>query len=339
VITESGVGISQDSRFVFHLVERLSKHRSSQALTSELIKLLGEFPPVEDLSIYEVVENKIKRVPNNDEQGDMLIRRCNEPEARNTQWPDSELIMDAYNRNQPICTNNAIGTPSFIYPIRSEIGPYRAIVVHLNEHSGEFLELLEQIAMVYRNLLMILDPMERDSLTGLLNRLSFNRDMEKFISHANQAATDECNWVAIMDIDRFKVINDTFGHLYGDEVLLHFAQLMRNTFRYTDFLFRFGGEEFIAVMSYTNDAGVRLALERFRSRVEQFRFPGDRHITVSIGYSQIFPDKLFSTFIDEADNALYHAKEHGRNQVIGYASMAVDEQTDIADNNVTFFES
>jgi diguanylate cyclase (GGDEF)-like protein len=121
-----------------------------------------------------------------------------------------------------------------------------------------------------------------------------------------------------LDIDHFKRVNDTYGHLMGDEVLLRFAQNMQQHFRYTDFLFRFGGEEFIVLLTNTNAQGARQAFERFRSVISNFDFPSVGRVTVSIGYTRIEPGNLPTTLVDWSDRALYHAKEHGRDQVVAY---------------------
>jgi diguanylate cyclase (GGDEF)-like protein len=311
----------------YALAERLTAHRSSLALTEDLVEIIDRFACTRDSAVYEVIENKIKHSPRTNNQGHVLTRRHDQSDIRASEMQDNQLIMDAYHSSRPLRASNHHGTPCYVFPIRSEAGPFRILLAHLHDAEGP-LDLLEHVSRLYRNLLLILDPMERDTLTGLLNRHSFNRDMENFIGQAGQIPGEEQEqtWVAFIDIDHFKIINDTFGHLYGDEVLLHFAQLMRNCFRYTDFLFRYGGEEFVAVMSYTHAAGVALALERFRHTVEHYAFPGDRHITVSIGYSQIVPGKLLSTFVDEADAALYQAKQSGRNRILAYNGPLLEER-------------
>ena len=120
---------------------------------------------------------------------------------------------------------------------------------------------------------------------------------------------------AIFDIDHFKRINDSLGHLYGDEVLLIFTDLMRESFRFNDLLFRYGGEEFVAVLGETDLRTALLVLERFRTTVAQHKFPQINQVTVTIGVTQITPQLLPSTLIDRADKALYHGKNHGRDQV------------------------
>jgi GGDEF domain-containing protein len=119
------------------------------------------------------------------------------------------------------------------------------------------------ILRVYRNFQGLLDYSERDTLTGLLNRKTFD---ERFPAHRHPpappdaarraptaaAARGRCPavryWLGVIDIDHFKRVNDGFGHLIGDEVLLLLSRLMRSSFRFHDHLYRFGGEEFVALM-------------------------------------------------------------------------------------------
>ena len=127
----------------------------------------------------------------------------------------------------------------------------------------------------------------------------------------------------MLDLDHFKRVNDDFGHLYGDEILVHFANLMRTTFRSADQLYRFGGEEFVVIFGVEpRERGGEATLERFRRAVEAHRFPGVGKVTVSIGFARV-ADALTPApiLIDRADEALYYAKEHGRNRVCGWEAL------------------
>jgi diguanylate cyclase (GGDEF)-like protein len=128
-------------------------------------------------------------------------------------------------------------------------------------------------------------------------------------------AADEPSWLALVDIDRFKAINDGYGHLFGDEVLLLVSRLMQRTFRGADYLFRFGGEEFVIMLEHASQEGARIALERLRQAVELYEFPQVGRVTISIGNTQITEQDVPTTCIQRADAALYYAKEHGRNCV------------------------
>ena len=180
----------------------------------------------------------------------------------------------------------------------------------------------------YTNFLSLLDDNERDMLTGLLNRKTFDIRISKILTAfqnqenraTDKSATDEfC--LAALDIDHFKQVNDTFGHVYGDEVLLLFSNLMKQNFRDNDLLFRFGGEEFVVVLANTDIAHAHIALERFRSAVEKNEFPRIGQVTVSIGVALISSDEMPRTTLDHADQALYFAKQNGRNQIRAYEDL------------------
>jgi diguanylate cyclase (GGDEF)-like protein len=125
-------------------------------------------------------------------------------------------------------------------------------------------------------------------------------------------------------VDHFKRVNDQFGHLYGDEVLLLLARIMRQSFRQQDKLFRFGGEEFVVVLRAATEAEVHRALERFRRAVEDYNFPQIGRVTASIGYTMIKPEDTIPEIVGRADDALYVAKENGRNQLANYETLLAE---------------
>ncbi|MBC7952874.1 MAG: GGDEF domain-containing protein [Rhodospirillaceae bacterium] len=183
-------------------------------------------------------------------------------------------------------------------------------------------------AAVYRNYLAILRDSERDTLTGLKNRKTFDNNINRVIAQTRAAnpannerrqhEDDEHHWLGIVDIDHFKRVNDTHGHIFGDEVLLLFAALMRKVFRAEDQLFRFGGEEFVVVLAPTTAERARQAFERLRAAVEGFAFPQVGRVTASVGFVRIAPDDIPSKVVGQADEALYWGKRNGRNRVCWY---------------------
>ena len=213
------------------------------------------------------------------------------------------------------------------------------------------LDVILGIFQVYKNYLSLLDYSERDALTGLFNRKTFD---EQFARHAASAAlaqgtepgtpcADEQHgprqqWLAVVDIDHFKQVNDRFGHLYGDEVLILMANLLRSSFRSHDRIFRFGGEEFVVLLRNATLETARKAFERFRETVQTHTFPQVGHVSVSIGFvgtSTGSPVEI----LGQADQALYFAKEHGRNQVHYYDDLvaAGQLQTKMAHDDVELF--
>jgi len=186
-------------------------------------------------------------------------------------------------------------------------------------------DMVKGVLRILRNHLALLDYGEVDTLTGLLNRKTFESRFEKTLRRACALqATDEPSWLALVDIDRFKAINDGYGHLFGDEVLLLVSRLMQRTFRGADYLFRFGGEEFVIMLEHASPEGARIALERLRQAVELYEFPQVGRVTISIGNTQVTEQDVPTTCIQRADAALYYAKQHGRNCVWNFEHLVAN---------------
>jgi diguanylate cyclase (GGDEF)-like protein len=184
----------------------------------------------------------------------------------------------------------------------------------------------QTLLAVIANQLGLLDYSERDTLTGLLNRKSFDESFYKVASvltpmvpemqtERRQAPPASRYWLAVLDIDHFKLVNDRFGHLIGDEVLLLISQVMCSSFRYYDQLYRFGGEEFVVILRCPTEQEAMAAFDRFRYRVEHHLFPQVEHITVSIGFTDVRAADSPVAAVERADRAVYFAKHNGRNQV------------------------
>ena len=159
-----------------------------------------------------------------------------------------------------------------------------------------------------------------DGLTGLYNRRQFEISLEQ---EHNRSKRHLSNFsLAILDIDFFKKVNDTYGHQYGDYVLKTVADLMKQAFRKTDLLYRYGGEELVMIMPETNIEGAIIPVQRLRRMIEEYDFDYNNvkvKVTVSIGLTMNYQE--FNTPADmlkSADEALYKAKESGRNRVVLY---------------------
>ncbi|MBO9738361.1 GGDEF domain-containing protein [Xanthomonas axonopodis pv. begoniae] len=181
--------------------------------------------------------------------------------------------------------------------------------------------MLQGFARFFQNYRSLLDDAQRDALTGLRNRKTFDDVILRLFAGGADSVAEQGVWLGIVDIDHFKRVNDTFGHLYGDEVLLLVAQLMQRAFRQDDLLFRFGGEEFVIVLrGVDRDTAVHL-FERFRPAVAEHLFPQVGQVTLSTGIVALTHGRLISEMLDEADKALYWAKQHGRNRAAVYAEL------------------
>ena len=220
-----------------------------------------------------------------------------------------------------------------VFPIATE----RDVVGVLEIETRTSLDAQQQrmvmtILRIFRNFQGLLDYGERDSLTGLLNRKTFDESFMKASATVAAPASDDpqgrrandaagSHWLGVIDIDHFKRVNDTFGHLIGDEVLLLLSRLMRGTLRFHDRLYRFAGEEFVVLLRCRGDESAALAFERLRGNVERYAFPQVERVTVSIGFSEVTSGDTPSGAFERADKAVYYAKAHGRNQVQCHAAL------------------
>lgn len=217
------------------------------------------------------------------------------------------------------------GPVGCVLPVQGGAGVLGLIEITLDaEMDREAASLLSGMLRIYRSHLAALDYGDKDELTGLANRRTFEDQFRRFVqaeARRNGSRRIDDSWssqahLGVADIDFFKQINDRFGHPYGDEVLVLFSGLMRDTFRESDKLFRFGGEEFLILMSNCALDDALIAFERFRAAVEAFNFPQVGQVTVSIGVTSLRLHDTGSAAFGRADQALYVAKRSGRNRVL-----------------------
>ncbi|MNQ56342.1 Response regulator PleD [compost metagenome] len=154
-----------------------------------------------------------------------------------------------------------------------------------------------------------------DQLTELLNRRGFDLLANQAIQEARRNPSPLC--ALLLDLDNFKDLNDSHGHLAGDEVLRGFANKLRDNLRQSDIICRWGGEEFILLLKDTSPEQARLLAEKIRQQTAQgsFSYKGaSLHITTSIGLAELHPDDSLSELLARTDRALYRAKQSGRNR-------------------------
>lgn len=152
-----------------------------------------------------------------------------------------------------------------------------------------------------------------DPLTSLFNRRKFEAlldyEIERDRRYQNGLSLIFC------DIDRFKLINDEHGHDIGDEVLKTFSLKMKSSVRSTDIIARWGGEEFVLIITHTTSDQTAAMAEKLRETIAKHDFPEVHWVTASFGVTHLNADDTRSTLISRADEALYLAKENGRNRV------------------------
>ncbi len=267
----------------------------------------------------------------------------NGPFLRNAYLPDHRychpierdpLLNRCRKERSAVLDHQENGSHRIVFPVIRLDAPIYLVDLSLsNEFSAQQRVTLMGLIEYFGNHIALLDYGEADTLTGLASRKTFDKHLFELLGKAasddllsgpesrRRGTPDSSHWLAVCDIDHFKQVNDNFGHLIGDEVLIMLAQEMRQSFRFDDQLFRFGGEEFIALLQPTEAQYALATLERFRTNVEKQLFSRVGHITVSIGFSALMPNDTPTDVIDRADEALYFAKRHGRNRVDCYEKL------------------
>jgi diguanylate cyclase (GGDEF)-like protein len=326
--------MSNDGFEQLSAVVGLSQQKDGLALTQAMIRSLGDLSPGTDVTVLEVYGRR--SLADVADLSRISIRRFDITGQRlHDEDGCRDDLLDVIRRLQPVemaCGPNAGGR--IIIPLWGDIGPLRLVSLRGVDADPWVRAKVMQVVEIYGNLIRMMDSRERDALTGLLNRQTFAALFE-LAKNRIDASVGHFLALAVLDIDHFKRINDTYGHLFGDEVLIHFSRLMERSFRYTDDLFRFGGEEFVVSLTTDSADSTRCALDRFRKRVQEYDFPGVGRVTVSIGFVSCSGSTLPTTLIDQADRALYHAKENGRNRVVDFAEL--QDQADSQSGAIDLF--
>ncbi|SHG18279.1 periplasmic/7TM domain sensor diguanylate cyclase [Marinomonas polaris DSM 16579] len=153
-----------------------------------------------------------------------------------------------------------------------------------------------------------------DNLTTLFNRRKLEELIQAEIDKGYHVDNSFC--LSILDIDHFKEVNDKYGHQRGDSVLVEIASVLKDSLRITDYVGRYGGEEFIIIFPESSIEDVKLIIEGVRLKIAQYDFEGIEHKTASFGLTAFKAGDTIEAVVKRADNALYEAKESGRNRVV-----------------------
>lgn len=272
--------------------------------------------------------------------GELILRIFSGPtimESAVTLWPE---FLEELRNDGKLLTRAIQGRNCGARILQSsELGTDQMILAYdvSQADRGDHAEEVACLARMYGNQIKLLDYSELDTLTRLLNRKTFDETFDRLLTASSMDVPDDGfedrrngldegtpAWLCVVDIDHFKRVNDSFGHLFGDEVLLRMGELMRKTFRGGDRLFRFGGEEFVVILNAENEALAEVGFNRFRASVEKHEFPQVGKVTCSIGFTAVSTMDVPTDVVGRADEALYYAKEHGRNQVCCYERLVVE---------------
>ncbi|MDP2826140.1 MAG: GGDEF domain-containing protein [Sulfuritalea sp.] len=304
---------------IVSMIAALTDHRDLNLLEASLLKTVADLFAPDWAVIFHVGEDDVPQFSTSLRDG--VISQTDSPHAF------SELV-------------GSIGVTSF--PIMSRA---RKVLGYLLVQRSPALSIDEQSLMadlfrVYDNYLGVLRDSQIDRLTGLLNRRTFDEQLDRAlcaIRRTYRESADErlkrrvgegngCFFMGEIDIDHFKSINDRFGHLHGDEVLVLLARILQNSFRKTDLIYRFGGEEFVVIVYVDDLNDAELSFERLRRAIENHAFPQVGKVTVSIGVAEIRDTSIPVELLGRADQALYYAKTHDRNQVAFYEALVTAGQ-------------
>lgn len=239
----------------------------------------------------------------------LMGRGISRAHARINVGSNSIVIVDLGSTNGIFVNGTRVDRANLVAGDTVGLGP--EVLLRLDVSDGHFQEVLQDLY----------EGANLDGLTGVLNRRSFlNRVREEYAA-GKRHQLSSC--LALLDIDHFKTVNDTYGHPAGDAILVQIAQIFGAALRTEDVLGRYGGEEFIILLRHSDLTGACTVLERIRENVarQAFLVPtpgGDQTISVTVsgGLAELTPGGAgVDVVIQAADQALYEAKRGGRNQV------------------------
>lgn len=326
---------------VLESVIEITKQRDIDSLEYSFVATLAELVSPSSISINKLLDEEDTKSIEEVVRLDIMINKKGEYEYIWSEAPSllqsDENIEQCLNSGKHLIVEKDPQSISLLMPLGGGEKPLGLVTVCGGAGINASLDMLKAFVKIYENYLFILNESERDKLTSLFNRRTFDSKLERLLKFQENAQKktigsglvdnrrkllpDSTAWLVIIDIDHFKKVNDTYGHVCGDEVILMLSQKMRECFRNTDLLFRFGGEEFVIILEPIPEEMAKLTLQRFRKTIEKSRFPLVGSITISIGYSKISKSDYPPTVLDNADKALYYAKENGRNRVYSYEEL------------------
>lgn len=218
--------------------------------------------------------------------------------------------LKQFNSNQPIVIVSAHDSSENLFQLIN-IGVSNFIIKPIESQ-----KLLNTLYRIAQKIFLEKDNLRyatTDILTGLYNRFKFDELASMEMQKARRYGLPLS--LIMFDIDHFKVVNDTYGHLRGDDVLKKIASIARNELRTVDVIARWGGEEFVIMLPDTPMGGANLVAERIRKSIESTPFDECGTVTSSFGIASYQNEEAVSTFIKRADDCLYAAKASGRNRV------------------------
>lgn len=306
---------------------RITEAHSETELVNSFLQVLRELELGEHPRYFEIQNPRRERKYWDQDVGGALIRDPVNIFFKSTPINEYPHFMEAVEKLEIVKVAPTEEHDGYsVIPVMDRLTVTGLLVLDGTDKPRQQWEFIFALVEIIGNQLSLVRKKERDALTGLYNRLVFEQRLNDILAHSigkdgKQTKSNIGLCFAMIDIDKFKQVNDELGHLYGDEVLVHFSQIMTNSFRHIDLICRYGGEEFAVVLRDVDIEGAMIILDRFRRTVESYQFPRIGTKTISIGMVQIGSGEIMTSVIDKADKALYYAKTHGRNQVQVYEKL------------------
>lgn len=322
----------------------LTSCRDTAALASTLKNVLQQRLGAEETSVFRI--ESAQENDTADSRGDHKVILYALPEETNDflRLSDYPVLAESVRKQQPVLKQGNGQPDTYAYPMMGRTEVTHLLYVTGAHFSESQIRQTEILWKIWQHLFGLIERNELDSLTGLLNRVAFeNRITQIFASgHAQtrREGDSDPKVLALIDIDNFKQVNDQYGHLYGDEVLVQLARILGTSFRGSDLVFRYGGEEFLVILRNCALGSAEAIFERFREKVEHHRYPQIGQKTVSIGMTSVDNNQLPTTILDRADKALYYSKENGRNRCSIYEELVSSgkvESTPDESRNIELF--
>jgi len=321
---------------------KMTSIRDTELVEQSLLKTLGPLLGIFDTSLYRtddthslvrVIHYHLSKVVEEDGVARM-VERIEEINNINDIKKDIISLTDNVRLLSKPCTRKFGDGVLVAYPLMAsdEVCGY-FVFQRDREISPAEDPIIRGVLNVFSNYFALLEASQRDRLTGLLNRQTLENSFDRIwtlLARANsdpdgakgrRVAKANKYWLAVIDIDHFKKVNDLHGHMIGDEILLLVARLMASSFRNSDLLYRYGGEEFVAIVAAESEEITRNVFERVRLAIEAYSFPRVGNVTISCGYCRADPNVLPQEVLGRADRSLYKAKEDGRNRVYEFEEL------------------
>ncbi len=329
--------LSQSSEFLRLAIALLAKHKipadphnyqvtyecvsgRNQALVEALSQLLKQNPNPSDEQLESLYQSYFVQDEAALEMMRTEIRRIIHCMLKDFSHSDNQLSHYSQTLNQFVTILDTEKAPEHLLTSTQKVIEETRSLEHSQQHiEKQMNNVIAEIDLLRKELEQVKEESKMDALTGIANRKAFDIEIDATILAARNSR--EPFSLLMLDIDHFKLFNDTYGHLVGDKVLRYVATLLKRNIKGRDFVARFGGEEFMIILPATNINGAMVISEQIREAISSGTLTAKDNdvsygkLTLSIGVTQFRASDLSEVLIDRTDKALYLAKERGRNRV------------------------